>query len=124
MCEEPSRTPTFHYIMKNLIIKKVMLESVIFIFNPFLRWKIYPIFHFQKQAYTFPWLLAISYSTQGTETMVSNLDSDKASGPDRVHLFILKHGANEIYSSYIYLRLYTQSLSTSSLPAYWLTVNI
>ena len=77
--------------MKNLIIKKVKLESVILIFNPFLWWKIYPIFHFQKQAYTFPWLLAISHSTQGTETMFSNLDSDKASGPDRVHLFILKH---------------------------------
>ena len=50
----------------------------------------------------FPWLSAISYSTQGTETMLSNLDSDKASGPDRVHLFILKHGANEIAPMYTY----------------------
>ena len=73
MCKEPSRTPTFYYIMKNLIIKKVKL----FIFNPFLWWKIYPIFHFRKQAYTFPWLLAISYSSQGTETVLSDLDSDK-----------------------------------------------
>ena len=56
--------------------------------------------------------------------MLSNLDSDKASVPDRVHLFILKHGANEIYNSYVYLMLYTQSLSMSSLPADWLTVNI
>ena len=100
MCKEPSRTPTFYYIMKNLIIKEVKLESVTFIFNPFLQWKINPIFQFQKQAYAFPWLSAISYSTQGTETVLSDLDSDKASGPDRVHLFILKHGANEIAPMY------------------------
>ena len=40
------------------------------------------------------------YSTQETETALSNIDSNKASGPDKVHLFILKCGANEIAPRY------------------------
>ena len=53
---------------------------------------------------------------------VWTLDLHKASGPDHISPYILRHFAEEI--RLILYVIFNQSLSTSSLPQGWLTTNI
>jgi len=53
---------------------------------------------------------------------LSLLDSNKASGPDNISPFILKHCCNEI--SPILQVIFTQSMDTGTLPTDWLMANV
>ena len=54
------------------------------------------MFQLWKQAYTFLKLAPISFTTKGIAKILSKLESNKTSGPDKMHPFILKYYANEI----------------------------
>ena len=64
----------------------------------------------------------ITFSNEGIEKLLLELDTNKAPGPDRIPCYILKHCASEI--SPILRIIFEQSLSTSSVPKDWLTANI
>jgi len=64
----------------------------------------------------------ISISAAGIHQLLTTLDEHKASGPDRISPYILKHCADEITP--ILHVIFTQSLSTSLLPNDWLKANI
>ena len=64
----------------------------------------------------------LTISQSGMQHLLSTTDVQKVSGPDLISLYILKHCANEIAP--ILQVIYTQSLSTSSLPTDWLSANI
>ena len=64
----------------------------------------------------------ISVSQAGIYQLLTSLDEHKASGPDRISPYILKHCADEI--TLILHIIFTQSLSTSLLPNDWLKANI
>ena len=53
---------------------------------------------------------------------LSLIDTNKASGPDNVHPYILKNCANEIAS--ILQVIFTQSLDTGILLSDWLMANV
>ena len=53
---------------------------------------------------------------------IVSLDTNKASGPDNIHPYILKNCANEI--SPILQVIFTQSLDTGILPSDWLMANV
>ena len=63
-------------------------------------------------------------SVTGIQHQLSVLDINKASGPDNVSPFILKHCSNEI--SPILQVIFTQSLDTGHgvLPSDWLKANV
>jgi len=61
---------------------------------------------------TYPSISPISFSTQGIESLLSNLDSNKSPGPDQIPSYTLKHCAQEIAP--ILKVIFTQSLSSSS----------
>jgi len=61
-------------------------------------------------------------SQHGIQNLLSTLDVQKASGPDLISPYILKHCTNEIAP--ILQVIFTQSLPTSSLPYDWLLANI
>ena len=71
---------------------------------------------------TYPFISSITFSTQGIETILANLDPNKTSGPDNLHPYILKHCAHVIAP--ILKIIFTQSISSGSLPTDWLTANI
>ena len=63
-----------------------------------------------------------SISQSGIHHLLTTLDEHKASGPDCISPYILKHCADEIIPIlYVILK---QSLLTSSLPNDWLKANI
>ena len=64
----------------------------------------------------------VSISEAGIYQLLTTLDEHKASGPDRISPYILKHCADEI-TPILYV-IFTQSLSTSLLPNNWLKANI
>ena len=64
----------------------------------------------------------ISISESGIYHLLTTLDEHKASGPDRISPYILKHCADEITP--ILHVIFNQSLLTSSLPNDWLKANI
>ena len=66
-----------------------------------------------------PQMPSISFSAHG---ILENLVLGKASGPDVLTTYILKHCASEIAP--ILEMFFTQSLNTSTLPEDWLTANI
>ena len=69
-----------------------------------------------------PTMSPISLSTTGIESLLSNLDPNKAPGPDHLSSYILKHCAHKIAP--ILEIIFDQSLNTSNLPMDWLTANI
>ena len=69
-----------------------------------------------------PIMSSLTLSTEGIETLLSKLDTNKAPGPDQIPSYILKHCANEITP--ILQVIYNQSLQSAQLPADWLTANI
>jgi len=71
---------------------------------------------------TYPSISPTSFSTQGIESLLSNLVSNKAPRPDQIPSYILKHCAQEIAP--ILKVIFTQSLSSSSLPKDRLMANI
>ena len=71
---------------------------------------------------TYPSVSSITFSTQGIETILANLDPNKSSGPDNLHPYILKHCAHVMAP--ILKIIFTQSMSSGSLPTDWLTANI
>ena len=56
----------------------------------------------------------ILISQSGIHQLLTTLDEHKASGPDRISSYILKHCADEI--TLILYAIFNQSLSTCSLP--------
>ena len=64
----------------------------------------------------------ISLSTAGIESLLFNLDTTKASGPDHVPSYVLKHCAPEIAP--ILEVIFKQSLNSGNLPTDWLIANI
>ena len=64
----------------------------------------------------------ISISQSGIHKLLVTLDTNKASGPDSISLYILKHCADEITP--ILHVIFNHSLSTNSLPSDWLKANI
>jgi len=67
-------------------------------------------------------MASITFSVAGIQQQLSLLDSNKASGPDNIHSYILKNCANEI--SPILQIIFTQSLNTGRLPSDWLVANV
>ena len=70
----------------------------------------------------FPPMSNISFSAHGIQLLLENLVPGKAPGPDSLPTYIFKYCASEIAP--ILQVLYTQSLSTGTLPGDWLTSNI
>ena len=70
----------------------------------------------------YPSVSSITFSTQGNETILANLDPNKSSGPNNLHPYILKHCAHVIAP--ILKIIFTQSMSSGGLPTDWLTANI
>jgi len=64
----------------------------------------------------------ISLSTAGIESLLSNLNTMKAPGPDHIPSYVLKHCAHEIAP--ILHVIFKQSLNCGYLPMDWLTVKI
>ena len=71
---------------------------------------------------TVPIMPRISISTAGIQHHLSLLDTNKASGPDNITLYILKNCANEISS--VLQVIFTQSLDTGVLPSDWQLANV
>ena len=71
---------------------------------------------------TIPNISPIIFTQSGIQHLLSTLDVSKASGPDRVSPYILKHCAEEL--SPVLQIIFTQSLTTGVLPPDWLSANI
>ena len=71
---------------------------------------------------TIPNIPPIIFTQSGIQHLLSTVDVSKASGPDRVSPYILKHCAEEL--SPVLQIIFTQSLSTGVLPLDWLSANI
>ena len=69
-----------------------------------------------------PQMPNISFSTRGIQLHLESLVPGKAPGPDGLPTYIFKHCSSEIAP--IFQVLFTQSLSTGTLPRDWLTANI
>ena len=69
-----------------------------------------------------PTMPSITFSVAGIQHQLSLLDTNKASGPDNIHPYILKNCANEI--SPILQVIFTQSLDTGIQPSDWLMANV
>ena len=64
----------------------------------------------------------ILFSAHGNQLLLENIVPGKAPGPDALPTYIFKYCASKIAP--ILQVLYTQSLSTGTLPGDWLTANI
>ena len=64
----------------------------------------------------------ISFTTEGIEKLLRNLNPQKASGPDLIPIRILREAAHQIAP--ILQVIFTQSYNTGTLPADWLSANI
>jgi len=64
----------------------------------------------------------ISISTEGIFKLLSELDTNKSPGPDEIPSVVLKHCAAEIAP--ILQIIFTQSMSTGTIPSDWLTANV
>ena len=64
----------------------------------------------------------ISFTTAGIQSLLSDIDPNKAQGPDKIAPFILKNCAFEITP--ILQVIFEQSLNSGILPSDWLTANI
>jgi len=71
---------------------------------------------------TLPSMPKITIPVAGIQQQLSQLDSNKASGPDNILPYILKNCANEI--SPTLQVIFTQSLDTGILPSDWLIANV
>ena len=65
---------------------------------------------------------SISFNVNGIQNLLSNLDPNKAHGPDEISPYILKSCSAEIAP--ILEVIFKQSLNTGELPSDWLTANI
>ena len=64
----------------------------------------------------------ISISTAGIQKLLKEVDTKKASGPDNIPAWVLKHCAREIAP--IFSKLFSLSLNTSNIPYDWLTASV
>ena len=64
----------------------------------------------------------IIVTTEGIEKLLSNLNPQKASGPDLIPIRILREAAHQIAP--ILQVIFTQSYNTGKLPTDWLSANI
>ena len=71
---------------------------------------------------SFPIMSDITFSLNGKQQALCNLQVNKASGPDRIPPYILKNCAEEI--SPVLKVIFTKSFTTGILPKYSLTANI
>ena len=71
---------------------------------------------------SFPIMSDITFSLNGIQQALCNLQVNKASGPDRIPPYILKNCAEEI--SPVLKVIFTKSFTTGILPKDWLTANI
>ena len=69
-----------------------------------------------------PNMSPIIFIQSGIQHLLSTLDVNKASGPDRISSYILKHCAEEL--SPVLQVIFMQSLATGTLPSDWLSTNI
>ena len=64
----------------------------------------------------------IQISESGIQTLLQNLDANKAPGPDGVHPLVLKHCSSELAPN---LKVaFVQSLNTGNIPLDWLLANV
>ena len=70
----------------------------------------------------YPTIPPLIITTEGIQKLLENLDTTKATGPDKIPAFILKHCATSIAP--ILQSLFSQSLSLSTLAYDWLCANI
>jgi len=70
----------------------------------------------------FPNMPDISFSLNGMQQALCNLQVNKASGPDHIPPYILKNCAEEI--SLVLKIIFTESFKTGNLPTDWLTAII
>ena len=63
----------------------------------------------------------ISFTTAGIQSLLSDIDSNKAQGPDKITPYILKNLSFEITPI---LQVIFESLNLGILPSDWLTANI
>ena len=70
----------------------------------------------------FPNIPALHITTNGIQKLLEGLDTTKSTGPDNIPAFILKSCASILAP--ILQVIYTQSLSSSSLPSDWLLANV
>ena len=71
---------------------------------------------------SFPIMSDITFSSNGIQQALCNLQVNKASGPDSIPPYILKNCAEEI--SPVLKVIFTKSFTTGILPKDWLTANI
>ena len=64
----------------------------------------------------------INISTEGIETLLSKLDTNKSAGIDQIPSYILKHCAHEIAP--IFQVICSQPLYSGQLPSDWLMANV
>ena len=64
----------------------------------------------------------IIFTVSGIQYLLSTLDTNKASGPDHISTYILKHCTEEI--SPVLQIVYSQSLDSGFLLTDWLAANV
>ena len=64
----------------------------------------------------------ISFSTEGILKLLCELDTNKSPGPDEIPSVVLKQCSAEIAP--ILQVIFTQSMSTGTVPGDWLTANV
>ena len=69
-----------------------------------------------------PCIPDLTFTVSGIQHLLSTLNSNKASGPDNISPYILKHCAEEI--SPVLQIIFSQSLDSGVLPTDWLTANV
>ena len=75
-----------------------------------------------KEESTCPSMPDITFTKEGIEKLLSNLNAAKASGPDNIPIRILKEAAQQIAP--VLQVIFTQSYQTGNLPQDWLSANI
>jgi len=63
-----------------------------------------------------------SFTSDGIQNLLDDLDTNKATGPENVSAWVLKHCSNEIAP--ILSVLFTQLLTSGQIPNDWLTANV
>ena len=71
---------------------------------------------------SYPSMSEISFSTEGILKLLCELDTNKSPGPDEIPSMVLKQCSAEIAP--ILQVIFTQSMSTGTVPGDWLTANV
>ena len=64
----------------------------------------------------------IQFSESGIQTLLQNLNANKAPGPDGIHPLVLKHCSYKL--ALILKVIFRQSLNTGNIPSDWLLANV